>query len=389
MDRFPPEMSQPVVLLGAGASAEAGVPTSFDMTQRIVDAVNGGAVRYRSLAQSLNFVCGALVAYDAADGGNPFTGLDVERVFAAIDLLARRRSLEVTPFVSAWHPAVEAWDRPRNIPGWDSQFQKAVIEPRGFRRPQESITELIKVQTGPGDGETYEALQSHMVAELVTLLRTTPEEVVYLAPLVAQGRRQDGVTIATLNYDLSVEQACGQVHIAGETGISHWADTGSWDWPESGVRLLKLHGSIDWAWDERHGESGRLPDRRVVPLDEPVDDQRPPALVFGHGAKLRADGPFLSLLGEFESFLTAAEELVVIGYSFRDAHINEIVRRWFIESPTARITLVEPHFRPKAVKWNDRGTLADELAHYFRDSDRFRVVNEVASLGLKAVFPGA
>jgi NAD-dependent SIR2 family protein deacetylase len=29
-------------LLGAGASAEAGVPTSFDMTKAIVDRLNAG-----------------------------------------------------------------------------------------------------------------------------------------------------------------------------------------------------------------------------------------------------------------------------------------------------------------------------------------------------------
>src|SRR4051812_3365577 len=102
--------TNPVVLLGAGASEEAGVPLTFEMTEKLVYRLNaqGG---WGQSAQALNFVCGALVAYDAAQGGNPYKGLDVEGVFAAIELLARRRDLEVTPFVAAWHPAVDEWDR--------------------------------------------------------------------------------------------------------------------------------------------------------------------------------------------------------------------------------------------------------------------------------------
>lgn len=81
-----------VVLLGAGASAEAGIPTTFAMTQRLVESINK-RVQIQPLLSTLHFVCGALLAYDAASGKNPFTGLDVERVFAAVELLAERNVL--------------------------------------------------------------------------------------------------------------------------------------------------------------------------------------------------------------------------------------------------------------------------------------------------------
>ena len=83
-------------LLGAGASAEAGIPTTFEMTRRLVEGIEDqGGLHY---AQVLNFVCGALIAHDAAEEGkSPYEGLDVERVFAAVELLAERRDLEVTP----------------------------------------------------------------------------------------------------------------------------------------------------------------------------------------------------------------------------------------------------------------------------------------------------
>jgi len=382
--------SPPVVLLGAGASAEAGIPTSFGMTKSIVDAVNADhRAAYLSLSQALNFVCGSLVAYDAAAGSDPFAGLDVERVFAAIELLARRRDLEVSPFVSTWHPAVETWDRPRSLSFWSRDLHKSLSGAKVTgERPQEIVTKLIKAQTAPGDGATYEALKSHMVTELVRLLETTPKAMSYLGPLVRQGDSPTGLTVATLNYDLSVEHACDAEGVTCESGISQWTTAGSWDWPQRGVRLLKLHGSIDWAWVKHHGEAGRLPGRTVAPIDTQARDRQPPALVFGHGAKLRPDGPFLSLLGEFEKLLANAEELLVVGYSFRDDHINEVIRRWFTELPASRITLIDPDFRPRRIEWDRKPSLGDELASFFRESDRFQVINQVASRGLRAVFPG-
>ena len=53
-----------------------------------------------------------------------------------------------------------------------------------------------------------------------------------------------------------------------------------------------------------------------------------PAVIFGQGNKLRSEGPFMAMLMEFERQVGAARNLVVIGYSFRDAHVNAVIRRW-------------------------------------------------------------
>ena len=53
-----------------------------------------------------------------------------------------------------------------------------------------------------------------------------------------------------------------------------------------------------------------------------------PGLIFGAGNKLRADGPYLDLYREFTDALTGAARVITIGYSFRDAHVNEALRRW-------------------------------------------------------------
>src|SRR4051794_14340700 len=95
------------------------------MTEALVRGIN--EQRGATSAQGLHFVCGALIMHDAAKGLNPFRGLDVERVFAAVELLAERSDLEVTPFVSAWHPAVNEWDRPRSSPFFDRELQRALL----------------------------------------------------------------------------------------------------------------------------------------------------------------------------------------------------------------------------------------------------------------------
>lgn len=125
------------------------------------------------------------------------------------------------------------------------------------------------------------------------------------------------------------------------TGIETWVKDGRWRWPTSGVRLLKLHGSIDWAWESIR-EEGYLPRHEVRVVANPVGDERQPVVVFGQRGKVRAEGPFLSLLAEFETALAAAEQLVVIGYSFRDDHVNELIRRWSAEDIHRTMLVVDP-----------------------------------------------
>ena len=48
-------------------------------------------------------------------------------------------------------------------------------------------------------------------------------------------------------------------------------------------------------------------------------------MVFGAGEKHRSDGPFLDLLMEAKRSLSEALELVVVGYSFRDDHVNHLI----------------------------------------------------------------
>lgn len=355
------------VLLGAGASAEAGIPTTVAMTEQLVEGINS-RVQMQPTISALHFVCGALFAYDAASGRNPFGGLDVERVFAAVELLAERDTLEVSPFVAAWHPAVDALDtRPQEIAGnFDRRFASALLQPDSFGSVSGMIESLIDSRTGGNaNGHVYRELAAAMVRELRSLVATTPKDSDYLRPLIDASSGPGGLTVATLNYDLSIEGVAGAAGVPCSTGLEQWVSSGKWRWPGEGIRLLKLHGSIDWTWAKAEEQTGWLPQRIVVVSRDPEQERRPPALVFGQRGKLRADGPFLGLLAEFETLLVDANRLVVIGYSFRDAHVNEVIQRWINEDPQRTMVAIDPdwpeYHPPYASDQSFRRTLSRHL----------------------------
>lgn len=346
-----------VVLLGAGASDEAGVPMSFEMTRRIADGISAAGDRPREAA-ALNFVMATLVADQAARGSSS-RELDVELVFAAVQLLAERRTLEVAPFVSAWQAAVDALDQAdlqphafdRDMSDWLGGSLRD--PPFPSHSPHRLITRLIDARTGRGaTGATYTALADLMLAELRKQVATTSKSVSYLEPLVRRGNMHLGLTIASLNYDKAIELAAASCSVPVSTGIDTWRSGEPWDAPFQGIRLLKLHGSIDWVWSREGSGPGRLPHDVVVQSSEPSGR---PAIVFGQRGKLRADGPFLSMLGEFERQLSRSGRLLVIGYSFRDDHVNEIVKRWMGEADDRKLLVVDP-------KWPDT----------FENLDQFR-----------------
>ncbi len=358
---------RPLFLLGAGASVEAGIPATFDATKEIVARI-GKAPRHARLAQALNFVCGALLAYDSAEGASPYVGLDVERVIAAVELLAERRTLEVSPFVSAWHPAVDIWDRQQSPGFFDSTLQKAIIEGRG-RKPQALIEQLIDARTGVGSGQTYSELQRQMIDELRGIVGD-PRNLDYLRPLADAARARAGIWVATLNYDLAVERACQTYGASVYTGIEDWIANRSWNWETTvDLKLLKLHGSIDWRWDRAEDEPGQMPVPTVVRTEEPESDSRSPVILFGQRGKLREEGPFLSLLAEFELALAEANRLIVIGYSFRDPHINTVIRRWTRGDLARTIVVVDPSF-PDRSAWRRSGDFRMDLLRHLNPPSR-------------------
>jgi hypothetical protein len=100
-----------MILLGAGASIEAGIPGAYGMTEKIAELFRGSE-NNRVISRVLAFVIGGLLFKRGMDGEDALTsGVNVEELFNAVQLLAERGRLESAPFVGSWHAVVEELDQ--------------------------------------------------------------------------------------------------------------------------------------------------------------------------------------------------------------------------------------------------------------------------------------
>jgi len=141
-------------------------------------------------------------------------------------------------------------------------------------------------------------------------------------------------SLFSLNYDLIFETVFNNEHEQLlDTGFSQKRWTGDFFDPNSSakLKLFKLHGSSDWYFDES---------------EEDVKQGRPegvkPLIVFGSGQKLQSYDPFLSLLAGFRDRLKQATLFVVIGYSFQDKYINNILIQSLGFGLNKKMLIVDP-----------------------------------------------
>jgi SIR2-like domain len=100
-----------MLLFGAGASKEAGVPTAYGLTNEIANEFRQQPHLARH-ARVVSFVLGGLLFNRGIQGDDPLSsGVNVEEFFNAIQLLADRSTLEAAPFVGSWHSMVEEFDK--------------------------------------------------------------------------------------------------------------------------------------------------------------------------------------------------------------------------------------------------------------------------------------
>lgn len=397
-----------MLLLGAGASVDAGLPTSFEMTKRIVDLFWSEQSYNPVYAKVVSFVVGGLLLNKGVKGTKPFSeDVNVEELFSAIELLSQRNQLEIAPFIGSWHSVVEELDRKAldyeierlqttfyqnmmealkssvsssrvgSSGTIDSRIHELVRNPRysGGNRVSSAVDDMVSnklkswvddakrcyrpsyqssssfknaLLPTTGGGSVFQSVASRMVAMLPQLVCLKDSaKVGYFSPIRNVLEMQRGITIATLNYDNCVELFCGSNGIECETGIDSWPKLRSFDIEErSGkVQLLKLHGSVDWVLSQS-GDVDSFPHNkiRVLSSESVMKGEHRPAVIFGQRNKLTANGPFLDILNSFQRELLKADNVTVVGYSFGDEHINVCLSQWLNEKPDRKIRIVDPFF---------------------------------------------
>lgn len=441
-----------VILLGAGASVEAGVPDTYQMTEVIAKRFREDSSLQKN-SEVITFVIGGLLFQKGIDGKDPFSGINVEELFNAVQLLAERRSLEAAPFVGSWHASVERFDK-AVLPQTDQVYRlilenitKGIFDsfPKETSSSEEraieealrkSIAHMLKdrspwgpsdgvgygvkkylswlvekwrsnIKSGrstnntefdqqftvaidqllenPGEGEIFRKTADLMIKTLTDIVWIEDESKVdYLLPLLDLRTRDEKMVIATLNYDNGIEILCKKNNLEYTTGIQEWSESGNFEFKD-GICLLKLHGSIDWTLRNKghvisHKTIEQLTsdDIKTKTSFYGMQSRYRPAVIFGQSNKLTAEGPFLDLLRSFKMELEKANELFVIGYSFRDIHINEYISQWLNHDKTNTMKIVDPYFETNKSKYVNK---LREFKYY--NSERIEVIQSEASKALK------
>jgi hypothetical protein len=155
-----------LVLLGAGGSVDAGLPTSFGLTRALSKASalpeagrRGGS---RELATALAFAIGTLYQQRGAAGVNPIQKpeVDIEELVDAIDSLAHPELSGMTPFISGFHPFLRDVDAAH-----DDRNQ--IVE--------NFVNELVQLQSAASEELAASARENAQTSLRMALLLSQPK----------------------------------------------------------------------------------------------------------------------------------------------------------------------------------------------------------------------
>ncbi|MFL6246369.1 MAG: SIR2 family protein [Thermoanaerobaculia bacterium] len=249
------------------------------------------------------------------------------------------------PFVGAWHEQLAALERA--FPSNDSA-----------RNPFEELAVVCKQQ-----------LRTWLSIELEDAAR-----VKYLWGLKDFSNAGYALDVFSLNYDPAVEVSLhtnrGPVNVEWTAGF----DESGWNPTllnkELPVRLFKLHGLLDWVRDEKIG----LCSLQWPPAmdSEEIPESADSLLIFGTDAKLQAVEPFLTLLYWFQQCLFDTVALIVIGYSFGDRHVNDVIWEALQRDAKKRCIVVNGSGIPPML------SAEPKLARLAEVENRFRAVEATA-----------
>lgn len=267
-------MNEPnwALLLGAGFSAEAGVPTTRPMIKRFLQTLPAGARGYaQGIIERL-----------------PEERRDVEGLLEALEMLG-------TPATLAWR----------------------------FARPPSQFRNAKRAQAVRGRLRSY-------IREVCT---PPPDQVNYVHDLLQAVEAQGPIAMFSFNYDSCVEIACQTMGLTYDTGFAgEWrsAPTSESSNLSASVQLFKLHGSVLWF---RSGATiWELPLAQVPGDPRTITGARLEPVILYPGDKERLHLPPLSALHErWRSLLAGHVRLLIsIGYSFRDEYICDVIEHWLL-----------------------------------------------------------
>ncbi|HKO26316.1 MAG TPA: SIR2 family protein [Solirubrobacteraceae bacterium] len=331
-------------LLGSGISIDAKMPSVDDVTTQVMSGE--GVWRHTDGSFVLGSSSSAVYELYRPPVG-PILRFTADLAARATEFFRREPNYEqiaqlAQAIADPVPPAVGEYENPAVMP---------LLRELAAQVDAEDGDALAMVQMRAAETHSY-------IGDTVCgLLRVPPVRVDHLEILLDACEHLGGVTFATLNHDLVFEDALrtAGVHFAdgfepATTDVRKWIGT----WGESPVRLLKLHGSIDWwryafAGDDWRGAvaaqysgADAIHPARADVLGPP-QDVRPLVLVGTFDKILSYETSlFLDQHFRFREELRKATRVVVIGYGFADKAINSRLIDWLARDRANRMIVCHP-----------------------------------------------
>lgn len=280
------DQDEVIVLLGAGASVDAGIPHSKTMIEKIEHKFVTQASEWNRFERLYNYVQSAI--YYSEGVKQKFSSsinYNIESLVDTLNEIVGIRQHTLYPFVESWSPRL--------------------------------------IEFAGNDYRVAEEFRNTIVGALRTdwlAVRNYDIRAKYYSGLLDfRDNLEVHLRVFTLNYDLCLERICKPRDIQLQRGFD---PNRQWSWREfdqdrnkkDALYLYKLHGSMDWTFEE-----GGL-----TYFDDPSAIGEA-AIIFGSSYKLEYQDPFLFFIYEFRRWTLESRVMLVIGYGFGDEHINKII----------------------------------------------------------------
>ncbi len=167
------------------------------------------------------------------------------------------------------------------------------------------------------------------------------EKIRYLEPLLGFVEEYRPLNIFSVNYDTCIEQFCNLHKLNYQDGFDVNWNPQVFDRDDVDIRLYKLHGSVIWYRSDQAGYI-KLPIMAQETNIKLITGERTESLMLYPMQKFNYEEPLLELLMRLRNVIQNCKILIVIGYSFRDAHLQRILLDVARRNIALNLILVDP-----------------------------------------------
>lgn len=292
-----------IFLFGAGVSCDSGILNSAQMINRIeLNLEDGQWLKFKGL---YNYIKSVHFQKQIVKGNSLSTiGFNIEDLVSLLDIIVgiSKSEIDTYTFVGSWEKDLQPFIIKEREDNLVSDFKECIIkELRGdWLMPNDWISKSK-----------------------------------YFKKLIEFQKQYDGfpLKIFSLNYDLCVEQ-----NLKDEKYELGFDDENLWSFRrydyndnKDDIRFYfyKLHGSVDWK---------KTKEERLIKTtgDIKTNDL---AIIFGISNKLQSYDPYLFYFYEFREHCLNANLIISSGYSFLDAHINDVIKQGLKDNPSKKLVV--------------------------------------------------